>query len=216
MVANFKSHKTQSEVEAWLKAVPPTPNIFVAPSFPHLPLAVSRWPLAVCAQDVSPFPPGSYTGAVSARELKDLGATLCLVGHSERREYFHETSVDVARKVKELVAVGITPIVCLRQEDLVSEHAALDDQLVAACRFCYEPSADIGGTTTAPLEDIKATTSRIAAIFNTTEVMYGGSVNADNLESLFPLGLGGVLVATACLDSVSFKQILAKLSHAKL
>lgn len=216
VVANFKSHKTLSEVESWLKAVPPTHDVVVAPSFLHLSLAVSSWPLSVCAQDVSPFPPGSYTGAVSASQLQDLGVTYCLVGHSERREYFHETSMDVANKVKELVAVGITPIVCLRKGDLAPQRAALDDGLISSCYFCYEPPADIGGTVTAPIEDIQQTTDQISRIFDTQKVMYGGSVNADNLASLLPLGLSGVLVATACLDSASFKQIITKLPHAKI
>ena len=216
VVANFKSHKTQTEVESCLKAVPSTHDVIVAPSFVHLSFVHSFAPAFIlCAQDVSPFPPGSYTGAVSASQLKDLGVTYCIVGHSERREYFHETSMDVANKVKELVTARIIPIVCLRKEDLGPQRAALDDGLVSSCYFCYEPPADIGGTVTAPIEDIRQTTDQISKIFDTQKIMYGGSVNADNIDALLPLGLNGVIVATACLDSASFKQIITKLSHAK-
>ena len=222
VIANFKSHKTQSEVESWLKEVAPLAKscpatIALAPSFPHLSTIHDlRSTISLAAQDVSPFPPGSYTGAVSASQLKDLGVTYCIVGHSERREYFHETPMDVANKVKELVTVGITPIVCLRKGDLAPQRAALDEQLIPSCYFCYEPPADIGGTVTAPVEDIKQTISQISQIFGTQKVMYGGSVNADNIMSLLPLGIQGVIVATACLDSASFNQIIAKLSHAEI
>jgi triosephosphate isomerase len=214
VVANFKSNKTISEVKSWISAVHPTSGVVVAPSFVHLNLFDKSFVLS--GQDVSPFPRGSYTGAVNAGQLKELGATYCIVGHSERRQYFYETSMDVANKVKELVAANIIPIVCLRKDDLASQRAALKDNDAAACYFCYEPPTDIGGTVTAPLDDIARTTAQIAQIFTTQKVMYGGSVNADNIDSLLPLALSGVIVATACLDSASFNQIMAKLSHAKI
>jgi triosephosphate isomerase len=214
VVANFKSNKTTSEVKSWISAVQPTSSVVVAPSFVHLNLFDKSFILA--GQDVSPFPPGSYTGAIAARELKGQGVTYCIVGHSERRTYFHETSVEIASKVKELLTVGITPIVCVRKEDLSGQRGALDDALIKDCYFCYEPPEDIGGTVTAPLTDIKSTTGQIAEIFDTKQVMYGGSVNAENINSLLPLGIQGVIVATASLDSASFNQILAKISHAKI
>lgn len=213
VVANFKSHKTASDVTTWLKSVPASPHVLVAPSFVHLSLAADLWPSAVCAQDVSPFPPGSYTGAVSAVQLQDLGVTHCLVGHSERRAYFHETSNDVARKASELLSVGITPIICLRSEDLLSDRAALDDHALAAAYFCYEPPSDIGGTTTAPFDDIRAVTTKIQGLFGTHRVMYGGSVTADNLPSLLPLQLAGFIISTASLDPASFTKLVAQLSH---
>lgn len=212
VVANFKSHQTQSDLKKWLDLVNPFPNVLIAPAFPHLPLAVSRMPNAVCAQDVSPFPPGSYTGAVNAVQLKDLAVTHCLVGHSERRHYFHESSLIVANKARELVSVGITPIICLRAEDIMTDHAALDDAAISHSYFCYEPPADIGGTITAPVEDIQKVTTQIKQVFGTTRVMYGGSVNSTNIQTLLPLGLSGVLVATASLDPVNFNQLLSNSS----
>ncbi|MFH1244631.1 MAG: triose-phosphate isomerase family protein [bacterium] len=220
VVANFKSHKNSSEVKSWISVVAPVAQdspstIIVAPSFTHLAIDHRPSSIALAAQDVSPFPPGSYTGAINATQLQELDVRYCLVGHSERRHYFHETALDVAAKVKELIEVGITPIICLRKEDLVPDRATLDDGLIASCYFCYEPPSDIGGSVTAPLEDIGNITSQIKQIFNTGKVMYGGSVNADNLTSLLSLGLSGVIISTACLNPVSFNQIIAQLSHVK-
>ncbi len=216
VVANFKSHKTLEEVASWVKTVALHKSIIVAPSLPHLALVHSSSPaLTLCAQDVSPFPAGSYTGAVNAQQLLDLGATYCIVGHSERRHYFHESPSEIAGKVRELLDVGITPIVCLREEDIVGQRAALEDELVSRCLFCFEPEGDIGGTQTAPLEVIESVLGKIKKIYGVATAMYGGSVNADNISDLLTLGLAGVIVSTASLKPESFNAIIKQLTHVK-
>jgi len=213
VVANFKSHQTQSDLTSWLSQVKPASSVLIAPAFPHLPLAISHWPSTVCAQTVSPFPPGSYTGAVNAHQLQEMGINYCLVGHSERRIYFHEDSNDVARQVHELVSVGITPIICQRAQDIAPDRAALNDGDLVSAIFCFEPSADIGGTVTAPLEEIKKVTTQISSIFVTPKVMYGGSVNANNITPLLTLDLAGVLVSTASLNPTDFNSLLSLIPH---
>lgn len=213
VIANFKSNKTQNEIKDWVSSVKSSSNMVVAPANLHISMIHDLQPtISICAQDVSPFPPGSYTGAVSAKQLKDLGVQYCIVGHSERRRYFHETAVEVSAKVKELVASSITPIVCMEENDIAPQFAALDDEYHDKCIYCFEPSVDIGGTTTASSESILSVKHKIEQFVPGARFMYGGSVNADNIDSLLPLGLSGVLVATACLDPISFNSILAKLS----
>lgn len=214
VVANFKSHQTVTDLTSWLTHLTLPPNVLIAPSYPHLSLAISHLPHAVCAQSVSPFPPGSYTGAVNAKQLKELGVSHCLVGHSERRLYFHETSTEVSRQVHELVGVGITPIICQREADIASDRAALDEADLGTAYFCFEPSADIGGTVTAPVDHIKTITGQIKQIFSTSKVMYGGSVNPQNIASLLSLDLSGVLVSTASLNPADFNSLLSHITHA--
>lgn len=213
VVANFKSNLSQKQVESWLKAVKPMPGMVVAPSFIHLPLTIDHWPLAICAQDVSPFPPGSYTGAINASQLQELGVTYCIVGHSERRYYFHETSSEIAGKIRELLAVGITPIVCLDEQDLVPQFATLDSEYLDQCIYCFEPAGDIGGTTTATLDTIRNVKNQVFNFIKEARFMYGGSVNENNIESLLPLNLFGVLVASASLDPHSYLKIIRKVAH---
>ena len=215
VVANFKSNLTKEQVESWLKVIKPTPNMVIAPSFLHLSTIHDlKSTISLAAQDVSPFPPGSYTGAVNASQLKELGVTYCIVGHSERRRYFHETPSDIASKIRELVSVGITPILCMDELDVIPQFAALDTELYAQCIYCFEPSGGIGGTATASLETIKKVQDQVRQFIEDGRFMYGGSVNQDNVVSLLPLNLFGVLVASASLDPVHFQSIVTKATHA--
>ncbi|MFZ2199337.1 MAG: triose-phosphate isomerase family protein [Microgenomates group bacterium] len=210
VIANFKSNKLEKDIIDWIAAVAPRPEMVVAPSSLHLHLFPPHFTLA--AQDVSPFPMGSYTGAVNARQLSELGVKYCLVGHSERRRYFHETCADVAQKVRELLTVSITPIICMDHGDIAPQFAALDADSLDQCIYCFEPSEDIGGTTIADPKMILDIKSKVAQFVPSARFMYGGSVTAQNLDSLLNIGLSGVLVATASLDPLSFNSLLAKIS----
>lgn len=225
VLANFKSHKTSKEVATWINTVSPVATdskdkvtILLAPSLLHLPKSaeiLSTNPsILLCAQDVSPFPPGSYTGAVNATQLKEYGVKYGLIGHTERRRYFHETHIDIANKAKELLAVGITPAICLAKEDIDPQFAALDDDLQHDCIYCFEPPADIGGTVAAPAEVIEEALAMIRR-YVSAPVLYGGSVTKDNIASLLTTSADGVLVATASLDPVNFTQLISQVAHAR-
>lgn len=221
VLANFKSHKNSTEVEAWLKTVAPVADAhhdkittIVSPSFIHLPLTTNYKQLASCAQDVSPFPAGAYTGAVNASQLKEYGIKYALIGHTERRRFFHETHSEVANKARELLSVGITPAICLAREEIEPQFAALDDGIQDDCIYCFEPPADIGGTVAAPSEVIEDTLAMIRR-YTSAPVLYGGSVTPDNISSLLNTSINGVLVASASLDPSHLNQIINIVSHAR-
>ncbi len=129
VVANWKSYKTMAEVEKWLETFTnlyrpdPLVEVIIAPSFVHLaPLwgllqehNPSRLTLAV--QDLSSFPLGAYTGAVAAEMVRDM-VGYAIVGHAERRRYFHETNQDIANKVSEAAAARIRPILCVDRPNI--------------------------------------------------------------------------------------------------
>ncbi|NCO31390.1 triose-phosphate isomerase, partial [bacterium] len=74
----------------------------------------------------SPFPVGKYTGATAASQLASLGVKYAIVGHSERRRYFSEDNTQVANKVRQCVEAGIIPIVCVDDEYVSTQAAAID------------------------------------------------------------------------------------------
>lgn len=220
LIANFKSHKTKSEIESWRESVQPhlqafkllSPNttVAIAPSAPYLHLFEGE---TLASQTVSPYPAGSYTGATNARQLRDLNVKYCLVGHSERREHFHETTLEVTRQVTELLKEEITPIVCLREDDIAPQLLEFDSEILPKLILAYEPSGDIGGSETAPVEHIREVTERISksCLHAPLAILYGGSVNAQNLHTL-PSNLDGVIIATASFDPANFVDILTQVS----
>ena len=189
--------------------------------------------ISLGAQNVHWESSGAYTGEISIPMIKEVGCEYCIVGHSERREMFAETDEAVNRKVKALVASSITPIVCvgeslhLRDSGEYKEFvcaqvraalAGLDELEMKSIVFAYEPIWAIGTGRTATPEQAQevcaAIRSTIAELFNTeiagaTRVLYGGSMNPGNVDSLLAQAdIDGGLIGGAALKADTFKQLI--------
>lgn len=220
IIANFKSNKTTDNVTKWIKIVDKHPaaklsTTILSLGHTHLYLAGNLKNLKLAAQNVSPFPPGSYTGEVNAVQLKEQAVSYCIIGHSERRRYFRETDQEIANKADNLLEQKIIPIICLDKPYLHSQISALSAPAITDSLFAYEPASDIGGTVTAPVGELSSTLNAIQQLLRgNRSIIYGGSVNANNITSLLNLDSSGFLISTASLKTASFISILeAVASH---
>ena len=187
------------------------------------------------AQDVYWEEAGAYTGAISAVMLRDEGVSYCIVGHSERREYFSETDLMVSKKAKALLAQGITPIICVgegleKREE--GERAAIDFVLaqvegalqlldpadIKKIVIAYEPIWAIGTGRTATPESAQemclAIRGCLAGLAGADaalaiRILYGGSMKAENVKMFVPMpDVDGGLIGGASLDAQSFIDIV--------
>jgi triosephosphate isomerase len=241
LAANWKMHKTLGEAVAFARAFVPlvrgvtTAEIVLAPPFHALAavageLAGSNVKLA--AQNVHPEKQGAFTGEISPPMLADLGCAYAIVGHSERRALFGESSAFVAKKAAALLASGLLPIVCvgetLEEREAGRTFAVLEAQLdgslaeIPAARaaeivLAYEPVWAIGtGKTATPAIAQEAHAmirgwlgKRFGAAAERMRIQYGGSVKPENTAELMAQpDIDGALVGGASLEAESFSRIV--------
>jgi len=219
VVGNWKSNKNRAAGQKWFtefsKMYRPVDGleVIVAPSFICLDglseyvktLAIKN--LSLAAQDVSPFPKGSYTGAVAADMMKGM-VDYVIIGHSERRRYFHETSQDTANKMTETVDAGLKPIVCIDQPFAMSQLTALNDIDCDELLIAYGPKEAITARIPEQPERVVEAAKFISQIQVKRPVLYGGSLMADNVDKYVSLPeLSGVFVGESSLDAKSFAAI---------
>jgi len=212
IIANWKSNKTIQEALDWVakvgSAIPKQDNlkVVVCPTFSCLSevkkaIAVSNFPLLIGAQDLSPFDKGAYTGEESASLLKQL-VNLSLIGHSERRQNFHEDDDMVAKKVNQALENGITPIVCIQgKETPVPQRCKL---------VAYEPVWAIGSGDPDTPENNQDIARFIKSKYgNDIEVLCGGSVTSKNIvHFISQQDINGALIGGASLDAEEFVRIV--------
>ena len=180
LIGNWKSNFTVEETHHWIEAVKPnlpviSPNlkVILCPAFPQLMLFRLNFPgVTVGVQTISPFPSGTYTGAVSARMVKGL-AEYVIVGHSERRTYFKESHQDIANQTREAIAEDITPIIAVDKSNWFTQLSLIDKALLADSLIMYEPPeaisrpvGPIGQGIAAPITDV------VDAIFGNQNRVY--------------------------------------------
>ena len=188
--------------------------------------------IAVGAQDVSIQEKGAFTGENSAGMLRDVGASYVLVGHSERRQYHHETDNLVGEKAQAALAKGVTPIVCigetLAEREAGETNAVVKRQLAAAVHavghcvseivVAYEPVWAIGtGKTATPAmaQEVHAFIRSLlvsqfgAETAGRVRILYGGSMKPDNADALLAEhDIDGGLIGGASLEAKSFVDLV--------
>jgi triosephosphate isomerase len=221
-VNTLATHKTSNAI------------VVIAPPFTHLAdvkkvLSVVKLSAQNCASEES----GAYTGEVSASMIKSLGADYIIIGHSERRAYYHEDNATLAKKVNLTLSKGLKPIFCIgevlpernanKHFDVVKSQLTegvfhLNHSEFANVVIAYEPVWAIGTGVTASPEQaqemhkfIRSEISKKygAQIADNTTILYGGSCKGSNAKELFANpDVDGGLIGGASLKAEEFLQIV--------
>lgn len=190
------------------------------------------------AQDLSVHDSGAYTGEISGAFLAKLGCTYVIVGHSERREYHHESDAVVADKLAAAYRYGLTPIFCVGEgleirkagthvshvlEQIKAGLAKLTPEQVRSIVVAYEPIWAIGTGEVATPEDAQevcaAIRTQLAEMYSGDtadgiRILYGGSVKSGNIASIMAgEDVDGALVGGASLDPTEFAAICLYQKH---
>ena len=211
-------------------------DVVVFPPFPYLGVvgeAIRGSGTALGAQDLSVTPNGARTGEVSGEMLQDLGVSIVLCGHSERRHLLGETDEAINQKVRRALDCDLRAMLCVG-ETLEQREAGQTDAIVAGqveagfagvmepdialVTIAYEPVWAIGTGVTAQPSDAEAVHIVIRGVINalygadvaaTTVILYGGSVKPGNALELFEQdNIDGGLIGGASLHAADFLQII--------
>ncbi len=219
IIGNWKCHKTTAEGKRWVEqfAVLYQPReertVVIAPTLASLEgLAgfaadCGLSTLAFAAQDVSAYPRGNYTGDVAADLIKAV-AKYVIVGHAERRRYFHEDTQDILNKVSEAVDAGLVPLVCFEDvaqfSSLVAPLTDIDGKFLLA----YTPHDPVVARTAESVERVEEMAVRVHRSIRQVTLLYGGAITRENCGEYLALdGISGLFVGGASLDAAEFAAI---------
>ena len=241
IAGNWKMFKTGQEVVTFaedFKKLYQDTDVRTAVCAPYVYLGLlknlfSGTKIKVGAQNAFYEDEAAFTGEVSVKMLEDLGVDYCIIGHSERRQYFGETDEIVNKKLKRLLAGPITPILCvgenLQQREKEEQYLVVRDQLIWALSgitpqqaakivIAYEPVWAIGtGKTATPqqAEDMcEFIRNAVEALYgeevaDQVVIQYGGSVKPANATDIMDMpNIDGALVGGASLNASDFMEII--------
>lgn len=179
------------------------------------------------AQNVSSKEPGATTGEVAAIQLKEEQVKYCIVGHSERRNYQHETNEEINQKIIKLLDQNIIPILCAgetkEEREKHLEKGIIEKELEIALQelhqeqkekiiIAYEPIWSIGTGIIPTNEEIKEMIKNIKEILPNNKVLYGGSANEENIVLLREIEeIDGYLLGGLSLKPEKLKIFIEKL-----
>lgn len=219
------------EVVELSKTLPDDVELIIAPPFTHLTEVykiVKDSRVSLASQNCADMSSGAYTGEVSAAMLASIGVKYAIIGHSERRQYYGETSQTLNKKMELLFASKITPIFCIGETQLQRESGEYKDVVkgqleeVVYCLYsthfeklivAYEPVWAIGTGLTATAEQAEEIHEYIrevlhikfGALAKSTPILYGGSCKPSNANELFTKpNVNGGLIGGASLKAADF------------
>lgn len=188
--------------------------------------------IKIAAENVYPKDSGAYTGEISPAMLQGIGVEYVILGHSERREYFHESDAFINEKVKTVLGKGMTPILCIgekledreagrtnevNERQLRESLADISEKEAGNIIIAYEPVWAIGTGKTATPEMAQETHAEIrrvlVSLFGSVgeemTIQYGGSMKAENAKELLAQkDIDGGLIGGASLEAKSFADIV--------
>ena len=237
---NWKMNKTPSEAKEFFEGIKgyvtgkEKADYGIAAPYVDLGVAVAEaGAVKVAAENCNEIDSGAYTGEVSVPMLKEVGITYCIIGHSERRTYYAETSAHCAAKAKRLFAADITPILCVGEteaeydagktaevlkKELEESLAGLTAEEVAKMVIAYEPIWAIGTGKSAEVNTAesccKLVRDTVKALYDeataeAVRIQYGGSVKPNNIaEYMACPDIDGALIGGASLKVDSFKALV--------
>lgn len=241
IAGNWKMFKTGSEAVTFaeeFKALYKDTDVKTAICAPYVYLGLlknlfSGTDIKVGAQNAFYEEEGAFTGEVSVKMLEDVGVDYCIIGHSERRQYFGETNESVNKKLKRIFQGSIIPILCvgenLEQREKEEQYLVVRDQLMGALMgiapedaakliIAYEPVWAIGtGKTATPeqAEDMcEFIRNAVEALYgedvaDEVVIQYGGSVKPANATEIMNMdNIDGALVGGASLKAKDFMEII--------
>ena len=241
IAGNWKMYKTIEEATGFVQKLIPavkdtTRLVYLAVPFTAIKPAAaeaSGTNITIGAQNMNDVREGAFTGEIAARMLVDAGAKFVILGHSERRKFFGETSEFINKKVKRALTEGLQPIVCvgetLEEREAGKTEQILEDQLAQTLNeieadqgekllLAYEPVWAIGtGRTATPAQAEQMhqfcrewiSKKWGAEVAEKLVILYGGSVRPENTAELIEQpNIDGVLVGGASLSPETFSEIV--------
>lgn len=234
LVCNLKANKTKDELKLYEKEISkiltiPTIELIICPSLPFLYLFQSP-SYSLGSQDVSMFEEGSYTGETTANQLQSINVKYALVGHSERRKLLLENNKMIISKIKKSYHSHIKPIYFIgeTEKDKLKINKRLKKQLLTIIDevpdykrtkmiIVYEPRWAIGTGIIPSNEEITIRIKEIKSIIKEKynlelPVLYGGSVNEDNIDELVKIDeLDGFVLGESSKESSEVEYIYQKI-----
>ena len=233
IVSNLKANFTLKDMEVYNKAlssIKTSLDVIVCPSYIYLNMLSDN--VSIGAQDVSQFKKGAYTGEITAKQLASIGCKYVIVGHYERKKYFHDTNQVLIEKINNVIDNKMKVIYCIGESctelknnevlasleyQIESVLGSLDKETLANVIIAYEPKWAIGTnelpTTKAIINTVKYIKKYIKNKYRVElDVLYGGSINEDNIKNIKTIKeIDGIMIGASSLNVNSLISILNKL-----